>query len=58
VLEVLDAARGRVAEKILGTVKDVSNDSSGVSRGTNKVVAMPPVARIPQRTVFGDDILE
>jgi hypothetical protein len=57
VLEMLDTACSRVAEEVLGAAKDMSNTSSGVSRGTNKVTAMPPVARIPQRTVFGDDIL-
>jgi hypothetical protein len=25
--------------------------------GAHKVLAMPPVARIPQRTVLGDDIV-
>jgi hypothetical protein len=54
---MLNAARSRVAEEILGTVKGISNSSWGVSRGTNNVWAMPPVARIPQRTIFGDDML-
>lgn len=34
------------------------NSLSGVSRGTHNVTAMPPVARIPQRTVLGEDIVD
>jgi hypothetical protein len=28
-----------------------------VLRGIYKVIAIPPVARIPQRTVFGEDMM-
>jgi hypothetical protein len=54
---MLNAARSRVAEEILGTGKDISKPSNKVSRGTNNVWAIPPVARIPQRTIFGEDML-
>lgn len=30
----------------------------GVLRGTYKVSAIPPVARMPQRTVFGVDMIQ
>ena len=56
-LEMLNTACSRVEEEVLGAVKDINISPSGVSWGTNKVTAMPPVARIPQRTVFSDDIL-
>lgn len=56
-VQVLDATCGRVAKQILGAVSMLVNGfSGGVARGSYKVTAMPPVARIPQRTVFGDDM--
>jgi hypothetical protein len=57
-LEVRDAACGWVNEKVLRTTRDKLKAVVGESRGTYKVRAMPPVARIPQRTVLGDDMVD
>jgi hypothetical protein len=56
---MLDTTRSWVGEEILGAGDMVIEQASvGVAaRGTYNVTAMPPVARIPQRTVLGDDMM-
>lgn len=51
-----DAASCWVHEQIFGAVYVSWSSWWGKQRGTHKVSAMPPVARIPQRIVLGSDI--
>jgi len=58
-LEMLHIARSGVDEEIFCAASRQLESSRGVSRGyvTHNVMAIPPVARIPQRTVLGDDMV-
>jgi hypothetical protein len=56
-VEMLYTARVGVDEEVLGTANTLLKSYSGVLRGLYKVRAMPPVARMPQRTVLGEDMM-
>jgi hypothetical protein len=57
---MLDASSGRVDKEIFGAVCYQSGFSEALRRGwwgPHNVMAMPPVARMPQWIVFGADMI-
>ena len=57
-LDRADSAGLGIDQEVLGACGCQSKLMTwwGAKVGAHKVLAMPPVARIPQRTVLGDDI--